>query len=562
VTAVGRMPATAPAPVPRFSRIYGLGSVYAKGLRDARLTFLIMAGMLGAYLLIGCLAFGQAYGTPESRAGLKQLVDEMPPIMAGFTGNPINIETLGGSVSWKYGPFFTIIAAVWSILALSGTLSSEARRGSLEFVAVAPFGKRRIAIEKVAAHLTVMTGVMAVVALAAWAGGTIFASLPGDPIEPDAAIGFALWVGLIALASGSVAFALSTLVGRAGAAGVAGLVMMVGFLLNGYRASVPAFGSLANLTWFGWTAGHVPLARQFDWISLVPVAIAAVVLLAIGIEAFARRDLGDTGSLHWPGLPAATLGLGGPAQRSLGERLPVALAWGTGIGIWGLVIGGSARSFSEELAKIPPDTMNLFRTLIPDIDLTSAGGFLQLAFVQFGFIAAGFAAATLVAGWGSDETSGRVEMLLTTPLARARWAVAGGVGVMAAIGVLTVVTAIGIGVGAAIGGGDIATPILGTGVLGLYAAAVAGIGLAVGGIVGGSIAGEVVAVVVIATFLIDFIAPALQLPDWVHQLALTAHMGQPMVGTWDWTGMIVFAFIAVAGVALSGWGVARRDVNA
>ena len=46
--------------------------------------------------------------------------------------------------------------ALWSILALSGTLAGEASRGSLDFVAAAPFGKRRIALEKLAAHLTML----------------------------------------------------------------------------------------------------------------------------------------------------------------------------------------------------------------------------------------------------------------------------------------------------------------------------------------------------------------------------------------------------------------------
>ena len=81
------------------------------------------------------------------------------------------------------------IAAIWSILALSGTLASEARRGSLEFVASAPFGRRRVALEKLAAHVTVLTAAMAVLALAAWLAGTAFGTLPGDAISPSAAIG-------------------------------------------------------------------------------------------------------------------------------------------------------------------------------------------------------------------------------------------------------------------------------------------------------------------------------------------------------------------------------------
>ena len=66
---------------------------------------------------------------------------------------------------------------------------------------------------------------------------------------------------------------------------------------------------------------------------------------------------------------------------------------------------------------------------------------------------------------------------------------------------------------------------------------------------------------VIATFLIDLLAPALKLPDWVHQLALTAHLGQPMVGLWDAGGIVACLVIAVGGLLLGAWGVSRRDIG-
>ncbi len=303
---------------------------------------------------------------------------------------------------------------------------------------------RRIALEKLAAHLTGMLIVMAVVALTTWLAGAAFGTLPGDEIAPVAAIGFALWVGLVALASGAVAFALAPLVGRGASAGIAGAVLIGGYFLNGYQASVPAFAGLADLTWFGWTVHHQPLIGQPDWASLVLVAVATTVLLAIGVVLFSRRDVGATSRIPWPGFPEATLGLGGPSARAFGERLPLAIAWGAGVGIFAFVLGAAARSFGEEMAKISPSTLEIFKAIFPNIDLTAgAGAFLQLVFVEFGFILAGFAAATLVSGWASDETGGRLEMLLTTPLARMRWAVTGGFGVFGAIAVFTGLLAVG-----------------------------------------------------------------------------------------------------------------------
>jgi ABC-2 type transport system permease protein len=560
---LGRPPlAAGRRPVPLLSRIYGFGSVYAKTLRDSRLAFIIVAGLVGGVMLAAGAAVGTLLGSAQSRQDLETLVNDMPPILQGLAGKPVNIGTLGGYLSWKYGPFFVYIAGLWSILALSGTLAAESRRGSLEFVATVPFGKRRLALEKVAAHLTAMVGVMVIVALAAWLAGSAFAALPIDAIPPQAAIGFALWVGLLALASGSVAFALAPFLGRASAAGIAGIILFGGYLLSGYATVVPAFAVPARLTWFYWTADHLPLAGQYDWASLVPVAIVTLILFVVGIEAFARRDIGQTSSIGLPGEPAALLGLRGPVGRAFGERLPAGFAWGIGLGVFGLVIAAASRSLADEFAKLSPDTINLFKTLLPSIDLTTAGGLLQFIFVDLGLIMAGFAAAVLVSGWASDEGSGRLEVLLASPLARKWWAASGAIGVYLAIGVMTLVLAAAVGIGALVAGSEALTPILGSVILGLYAAAVAGIGFAIGGLIRTSIAAEIVALVVVVTFLIDLIVPALNLPDWVHELALTSHLGQPMVGTWDIAGIVACVVISVGGLALGAWGMSRRDVNA
>ncbi len=127
-------------------------------------------------------------------------------------------------------------------------------------------------------------------------------------------------------------------------------------------------------------------------------------------------------------------------------------------------------------------------------------------------------------------------MLLTTPLARAQWAIRSGLGVFAAIALMTAIIALAVGIGAAIAGSDALTPMTGSITLGLYAAGLAGVGFAVGGLFRTTIAAEIVALVVIAMYLIDLLAPAMKLPDLVHQLALTAHLGQPMVGACGFRG--------------------------
>jgi hypothetical protein len=73
-------------------------------------------------------------------------------------------------------------------------------------------------------------------------------------------------------------------------------------------------------------------------------------------------------------------------------------------------------------------------------------------------------------------------------------------------------------------------------------------------------AGDAAAIAVIATELIDFLAPPLNLPDWFHRLALTANMGLPMVGQWNWAGVGACLAIAAGGLLIGAWGMRRRDV--
>lgn len=558
MTATAQSPSQADVSV--FSRVFGLGSVFAKTLRDSRRSTLIVGGAIALLTLVVAAGIVSQFGTVEARREIQQIVDAVPPILQGLAGRPVNVDTLGGYIQYKYGGFFPLITGLWSILALSATLAAEQRRGSLDLVAAAPIGRRSIAIQKVLGHVLMLTIAMTLIGAATAIAGGAFAKLPGDAISVGASFAYAIWLGLMALVAGSVAFALAPFVGRGSAAGLAGAVMLGGFLLNGYQVAIPELAPFANLTWFGWTDAHIPLAGQFDWASVGLVALVTVVLLIIGIEAFARRDLGATSAIPAPSLPRPLLGLRGPTGRAASERLSTGIGWGIGLGLFGLLIAASGSSFVEQVAK-SPEFMRAVGGLFPGIDFATIGGFLELVFIEFGLILAGLAAAALVGGWAADERSGRLELLLPTPVARRGWPLAGALGVLSAIVVIVVLTAAGIVIGTLVAGGEVATPLLGTLAIGLYAAAMAGIGIAVGGIFGPGYAAPTVVAVTILTWLLDLVAGDLGLPEWVTQLALSSHMGQPMVGVWDPVGIGLCALLAIGGTALGIWGFARRDLR-
>jgi ABC-2 type transport system permease protein len=540
-------------------RLVGLGSVFGKTVRDARVAVLIMGTLLGGIVLAGGATMASTYGTPETRLELAALSQSLPPVLRGLYGNPVNVDTLGGFISWHYGAYFALLAGLWSILALSSTIAGEAVRGSLEFALATPLSRRVIAVEKVAGHLAAVGLVTAIVAVLTWTTGSVFATLPGDDVTPGAAVSFAVGIAARGLIAGSVAFVVAGFLGRGAGAGIAGTVMVAGYVLNSYRSLLPALDLPARLSWFSWTNGHLPLAGQADWPPVLVLLVMTAVLLAGGIEAFARFDVGISGGLPTPGLPRIALGVRGPIGRATGELLPAVLAWAAGLGLYGFVMALSARAFTEQLAA-SPGLLEAVRNLVPGMDLTTTAGFLQMAFVDFGLVLAGLLAATLVAGWASDELAGRLELILATPLTRLRWAMSGGLAVWLGLAIASGVLAGSVAFGIALAGSDPLGPTVGVAALGAYGLAMAGVGIAVGGLVRPGLAAPAVVAVAVGTFLIDVLSQALRLPDWVRALALSSHMGRPLVGSWDMGGMMVCVALAVGGLLLGAWGVRRRDI--
>ncbi len=200
----------------------------------------------------------------------------------------------------------------------------------------------------------------------------------------EQALGYSVWLGLMALAAGGVAFALAPFLGRGAAAGIAGFVTFAGFILNGYQEAVPQLAPYANLTWWGWTQNHLPLAGPSDWPSVALLFVVVVILFVIGVEAFARRDIGGTSTIVTPSMPHFLLGLSGPVSRATSLSFWSAIAWGLGVGLFGLVFGSAAGPFMDQMQPIARLPEVAEHGASRAIDYASAGGFLQLLFVEIG----------------------------------------------------------------------------------------------------------------------------------------------------------------------------------
>ncbi|MEX2547022.1 MAG: ABC transporter permease subunit [Chloroflexota bacterium] len=551
------------------SRIYGLGSVFGKTLRDSGRVALGLGLLVGILNLFTAATIADQFATAADRALFAAQMEALPALFQGLLGPPVNVEALPGFISWRMVGFLPIMVGFFSIVALTGTLAGEATSGTLELILSTPVSRVRLAVQKYGAHVVAVVVAMTLAAILTWVGAGAFATLPEDSLSILDALSEFGMVAVMALLAGSLGFALAPLLGRGVAAGVAAAYLFGSYAVNGYADIVPGFGILRQGSMFYWTEHHRPMAGAYDWPPVIGVAALAVSLAAIGVWLFQRRDLAATvglgGRLRVRGrllgnAPTDGWSLRGPGLRSLGERLPAALAWGGGLGLYGFVIAVSADEFAASLSAVP-QIVEMIRQFYPNIDFSTAGGILQLAIFGFVALVAGVASGTLVAGWASDERAKRLELVMSTPIERVSWFIRSALGVLLSAFAIGIVIGLATALGAATAGDPALSVFSGGVVIGLYAAALAGFGILVFGLGFSQFAGGAVGGATLAFYLIDLLGGILQLPEFITDISLTRHLGEPMAGTYDWPGMAVCLAVAVGGTLVGAWRFARRDLG-
>ena len=541
------------------ARLFGLGSVFGKSVRDSRRTAIALGIVFSLFVVATAAQVAADFPSLLARQTFARQLSALPAVFQGMLGEPIRIDTLGGFVSWRIFNFLPVMFGIWSVVALSGTLAGELARGSLDPLAATSVARRRLAIQKVLGFLAAVTLGVVILEVVTFAAITLLGTLPGDEVSVGQIVGQGSWLLLTIIAPGALSFLVAPYVGRGGAMAAGGIALAMSFVVNAYALIVPAFATLQPLSYLALTADHRPLAGQWDWGSMGVLAGAITLMLAGGVLAFERRDLlaPSSGRLQ---VPPIRIWVGGVFRRGIGERLPASLLWGLGLALYALLIATSADEFVTQMAKIPQISAMVHR-LFPDADIFSTAGFLQLAFFQQGIVMVSLAAAVAVGGWASDEGDRRLEVVLAAPISRREWMIRGGLAVMVSIALSTLLMASGVALGASLQGDQVALPTIGVLVLGLYGMALAGIGLAIGGLIRPSLAAPVTAILGLGFFIFDILGSVLDLPDPVRELDLNRHLGAPIIGDFDTVGLVICAVFAFGGLVVSAIGMQRRDIG-
>jgi ABC-2 type transport system permease protein len=233
------------------------------------------------------------------------------------------------------------------------------------------------------------------------------------------------------------------------------------------------------------------------------------------------------------------------------------LGWAVAMLLGGLAYGSVAEDIDDYVRDNPDIADFLAQTggSLVDIYLGTTLLFLALA-------AAGFAISSVLR-LRSEETSGRAEALLATPLGRVRWAAAGLAVAAASSALLVVLAGVGAGLAYAITVGDAGqvprvalaslTQIPGVWVLGGAAAALHG--LRPRAAVAAWAALAVAAVIAMFGELLD-------LPAAVRDVSPFEHLPRSPAGDVDVLPIVVVLAVVVALVAAGLAGLRRRDLGA
>ncbi|MEU4222891.1 hypothetical protein AB0F17_01240 [Nonomuraea sp. NPDC026600] len=317
-------------------------------------------------------------------------------------------SSVGGLTAWTVGSSGAMLLGLVSMLLVIRHTRVDEESGRRELVGAGVVGRHAPLTAVLAVVFAANLLIAVLMSLVLMSGG-----LPA---------GGSLALGLSLAAAGWTFAAVGAVVAQAteGAAAARGLGVGVFVLFFLIRAVGDAGGAdwLSWLSPLGWTLRVRPFAGERWWI-LVLLLVLVALLAAVAYALSVRRDLAA-------GLLPPRLG---PATAAPGLRTPLALAWrlhrgqvlawSVGFGAGGLALGGAVTGGLDGQIDAP-EIMDM---------VTGVGGqgarpvdfFLNFLLSMLAWIVAAYGIMSALR-LRAEETAGRADLVLVTPVSRARWA--------------------------------------------------------------------------------------------------------------------------------------------
>jgi len=378
-------------------------------LRLDRLRLGLLIGGLAAFVAMVCSSFDSLYPEAADRQSFAADMSASGAIRA-FYGTVYG-TSIGALTAWRSSGMTAIAALVAMFLVVRHTRGDE-ESGRRELLGATVVGRQAPLVA------TLVVALAAYVVLAA--AITLVLLALGQPFAGSLALGLA-FAGMGWVFAGVAAVAAQLTVSSRTANGIAAAVLAVAALLRmGGNAADANGGSAPWPVWLspmGWADQVRPFAGNHWWV-LILFVVATAVLVAAALVLSTRRDVGGGLLPTRPGPAAGASWLRSPVALAWRLQWGSLLAWAVGLGVFGAVIGGVAKS-AADVVRDNPDLADMIERLggkgvISDAFLAGSIGFLGVAAAG-----CGIQAALRLRG---EETSERAEPVLATSVPRLRWA--------------------------------------------------------------------------------------------------------------------------------------------
>lgn len=545
-TTLTRRTTTVAPPVARFT---GTGHLIRLALRRDRVLVPIW---LGVFVMSAAATAGatlELYPTEASRVALAATINDNPS-SAAFYGRILDPTSMGQVSLFKLTAMGAALVGLLAVFLVARHSRGEEETGRTELLGAGVVGRWAT----LSAALIVTVGTLVVLAMLTAAG------LVGSGLDVVGSLSFGLsWLvtGLAFAGVAAVAAQIaSTSRGTKGlAAGVLGLAYLVRAIADGSPD-----GDLVGLRWLspvGW-AQELHAFSDPRWLVVGLAVLFAAAMAALAFALVDRRDLGAGLVSDRAGSATAPRSLSGPFGLVARLNRGFLTGWALGAALLAMVMGGLAANIG---GFVDENSRPFFEALGGKQGLEDA--FMAAEWSFIGVFFAAFAIATLLRLRG-EESAGRAEGLLASPMTRWRWASAHLTAALGGAVVLLVVAGVFGAFSTARATGDDAWwgKVAGAAAVQLPAIAVlAGLTLVAIAFVPRWAVGASWGLFT-AFLLLGEIGPLLELPTWVIDLSPFAHTPKvpgEVVSAAQLGGLVA---VAVALVAIGLVGYRRRDLEA
>ncbi|MFU8841172.1 MAG: ABC transporter permease [Nitriliruptoraceae bacterium] len=384
----------------------GVGTLVRFLLRRDRIKLPAWTGALGLFVVYLTAAFPQIAGTEEELRNASALFNDPVGRMLIGPGYGFDDPTFERFLANGYGLYFALGTALMSILLVVRHTRLEEQTGRAELIRANGVGRSAqltaamlVAVITNLVAATIVAGMMIVVG-----GYTPYGSL----------------VFAVSLAATGLAFAGVTAITAQlspysrGAAGLAGAVLGASFLIRAGGDMAADGGTWPSwLSPLAWGQQTAPFVLDRWWPLGLSVAFAAATT-GVGYALAARRDLGAGVLTTRPGAREAAPRLGTPLGLAARLQRGNLLGWGAGLAVGGLAYGGYTNAIADAFVDLPEVFLELFGAE----DMIA--GYLAYIATFMAFLVGAYAIMAITS-LRNEETGGRAEPVLATPLSRTVW---------------------------------------------------------------------------------------------------------------------------------------------